>query len=205
MLSTDIFGAYLSDSVPTLIQRPRINFKGGFGMVVSSVDNPGLNAVDITYAVQLPTEQNVPITGASGPNSKLRVIATGTPSASFASNKLTISCVGGRIYSADWHLTSADVQSAADGAGSTNWVQVEFIGTGGNTDTTNYSDLRVPQVQKLSLPATGSPIGITNAGTFDYDNAPQVSLIAASGGNVTIRVIGLTPSSGGYLLKFTDI
>lgn len=205
MLPTDIFGAYLSDSVPTFTQRPRINFKAGLGVSVSLVDNPTLNAIDIAYSVGFPVEQNVPITGASGSNSKLRVIATGTPSASFASNKLTISCTGGRIYSADWHLTSADVQSAADGAGSTNWVQVEFLGVGGNTDTINYSDLRVPQVQKLSLPAAGSPISITNAGTFDYDNAPQVSLIAASGGNVTIRVIGLTPSSGGYLLKFTDI
>lgn len=103
--------------------------------------------------------------------------------------------------SADWRLVAADVQASADAAGTTNWVLVEFQGTGGNT---GVDDLRVPNIQKTSIP-TSSALSITNAATLDIDNTPAISVVGASSNDIIIRVGGLSVGGQGYHLKFTEL
>lgn len=136
-------------------------------------------------------------------NTNLRVVASGAGvTSSFSSNKFTINIpVGVRIFSADLLLGSADIQSAADAGGTTNWIQVKFDGTGGNT---SISDMRIPAVQKMSIPTTGA-LGTNNAGTLDIDNNPQVAAVEISLSSVTIRVGGLSIGAQGYHLKFSNI
>ena len=148
-------------------------------------------------------EYDIPITsGNSG--SSLRVVATQTGiTATFASGVLTLSSPTGsnRILSADWRLVAADVQSAADAGGSSNWVRVVFQGTSGNT---GVSDLRIPTVQKSSIPTSGT-IALTNAISIDLDNNPAISVVAVGSNSITMRVAGIAAGSQGYHLKFTNI
>lgn len=148
------------------------------------------------------SEYNVSISG-SNTGSFLRVLASSTGvTASFSSNKLTIVIPSGvNIYSADWRMVAADVQASADAGGVTNWTQVEFQGTGGNTALT---DLRIPAMQKVAIPSSGS-LSTTNAATADFDNNPALSVIGVGSGNITLRVGGLSVGAQGYHLKFTNI
>lgn len=148
------------------------------------------------------TAYSVTITsGNSGSN--LIVVATGSGvTASYASNKLTVVIPGGvQLLAADWRLVSGDIQASADAGGVTNWVQVEFQGTGGNT---SVSDLRVPAIQKTSIPTSGS-LSVTNAASIDIDNNPAATVVAVGSTNITLRVGGLASGSQGYHLKFTQL
>ena len=148
------------------------------------------------------SEYNVVVSGANS-GSNLRIKATGTGvTASYASNKLTVVIPSGtQVLSADWRLVSADVQASADAAGTTNWVLVEFQGTGGNT---GVDDLRVPNIQKTSIPTSGA-LSITNSATVDIDNNPAISVVGASSNDIIIRVGSLTAGGQGYHLKFTEL
>lgn len=148
------------------------------------------------------SEYSVTVSGANS-GSNLRIKATGTGvTASYASNKLTVIIPSGtQVMSADWRLVAADVQASADAAGTTNWVLVEFQGTGGNT---GVDDLRVPNIQKTSIP-TSSALSITNAATLDIDNTPAISVVGASSNDIIIRVGGLSVGGQGYHLKFTEL
>jgi len=148
------------------------------------------------------SEYNVVVTGANS-GSNLRIKATGTGvTASYASNKLTVVIPSGtKVFSADWRLVSADIQASADAAGTTNWVLAEFQGTGGNT---SVDDLRVPNIQKTSIPTSGA-LSVTNSGSVDIDNNPAISIVGAASGNIIIRVGGLSAGGQGYHLKFTEL
>lgn len=148
-------------------------------------------------------EYSISISGGNS-GSNLRIVATETGiTASFASNVLTLSSPtsGNRILSADWRLVSSDVQSSADAGGSSNWVRVVFQGTSGNT---SVSDLRVPTVQKSSIPTSGA-IALTNAISVDMDNNPAISIVAVGSNSITVRVAGISTGGQGYHLKFTNI
>lgn len=148
-------------------------------------------------------EYDIAITGGNS-GSSLRIVATETGiTASFASNVLTLSApsAGNRILSADWRLVAADVQSSADAGGSSNWVRVVFQGTSGNT---GVSDLRIPTVQKSSIPTSGA-IALTNAISVDLDNNPAISIVGVGSGTITVRVAGIASGAQGYHLKFTNI
>jgi hypothetical protein len=148
------------------------------------------------------SEYNVAVSGAnSGSNLRIKATSTGV-TASYASNKLTIVIPGGtKVFSADWRLVSADIQASADAAGTTNWVLAEFQGTGGNTSVDN---LRVPNIQKTSIPTSGA-LSVTNSGSVDIDNNPAISIVGAASGNIIIRVGGLSAGGQGYHLKFTEL
>jgi hypothetical protein len=148
------------------------------------------------------SEYNVAVSGANS-GSNLRIKATGTGvTASYASNKLTVVIPSGtKVFSADWRLVSADIQASADAAGTTNWVLAEFQGTGGNT---SVDDLRVPNIQKTSIPTSGA-LSVTNSGSVDIDNNPAISVVGAASGNIIIRVGGLSAGGQGYHLKFTEL
>jgi hypothetical protein len=145
------------------------------------------------------SEYDVSITSGNA-GSAVRVVATNTGvTASWASNRLTIVIPNGvRILSADWRMVSADVQASADAGTVTNWVQVEFQNTGGNT---GVGDMRVPQVQKTGIPTTGS-LSVSNPATIDIDNAPSIAVVGVGSGNIVIRAGGLSVSAQGYGLKF---
>jgi len=173
--------------------------------------NPGVGTRKLQWVSNVPqwvddnsglSEYNVAITG-SNTGSFLRIVATNTTvTASYSSNQLTITIPAGvRVVSADWRLVAADVQATSDAAGTTNWVLVRFIGTSGNTDIT---DIRIPQVQKVAIPATGA-LSLTNAATADYDNNPAVSAVANGSGNITLRIGGIAAGTQGYHLKFSGI
>jgi hypothetical protein len=139
-------------------------------------------------------------------NSHMRVVATDAgATSSYASNEFTVTPpVGGRLLSLDLRLSSSDILTGADAGGFTNSIKVKFMNTGGNTDTTNYTDIRIPSVQKVALPST-APLAMNNSATFDLDNAPQVSVVAMGSGSITIRVSGLSIGTKGYHLKFSNI
>lgn len=145
------------------------------------------------------SEYDVSITGGNA-GSAVRVVATNTGvTASWASNRLTIVIPNGvRILSADWQMVSADVQASADAGTVTNWVQVEFQNTGGNTAIT---DMRVPSVQKTSIPTVGA-LSVSNAALIDIDNAPQIAVVGVGSGNIVLRAGGLSVGAQGYGLKF---
>lgn len=148
-----------------------------------------------------PVSYEVAITGGNT-DSKLFVTATKAGIiAAFESNKLTITIPSGtKLFNSTWHLVASDVQSAADGAGTTNWIQTQFVGIPFNGDIT---ELVTPDVQKIAIPTAGS-LSVTNAATYDFDNNPAVSVIAAATGTVTLRVGGIAAGSQGYLLKFSN-
>ena len=148
------------------------------------------------------SKYTVSITGANS-GSSLNVISYGTGvTASFASNKLTITIpAGGRILAANWRLVAADVQSTADAAGTTNWVQVEFVNSGLNT---GFTDFNVPTLQKTAIPTSGA-LSVTNAATMDLDNNPAMSVIGISSGTLTLRIGGLAVGSQGYLLTLNNL
>ncbi len=139
-------------------------------------------------------------------NSYMRVVATDAgATSSYASNEFTVTPpIGGRLLSLDLRLSSSDILTGADAGGFTNSIKVKFMNTGGNTDTVNYTDIRIPSVQKVALPST-SPLAMNNSATFDLDNAPQVSVVAMGSGSITIRVSGLSIGTKGYHLKFSNI
>lgn len=139
-------------------------------------------------------------------NSYMRVVATDAgATSSYASNEFTVTPpIGGRLLSLDLRLSSSDILTGADAGGFTNSIKVKFMNTGGNTDSTNYTDIRIPSVQKVALPST-SPLAMNNSATFDLDNAPQVSVVSMGSGNITIRVSGLSIGTKGYHLKFSNI
>lgn len=145
------------------------------------------------------SEYDVSITSGNA-GSAVRVVATNTGvTASFASNRLTLVIPNGvRILSADWRMVSADVQASADAGTVTNWVQVEFQNTGGNTAVT---DMRVPAVQKTSVPTAGA-LSVSNAALIDIDNAPQIAVVGVGSGNIVLRAGGLSVGAQGYGLKF---
>jgi len=145
------------------------------------------------------SEYDVSITGGNA-GSAVRVVATNTGvTASWASNRLTIVIPNGvRILSADWRMVSADVQASADAGTVTNWVQVEFQNTGGNT---GVADIRVPLVQKTGIPTTGS-LSVSNPASIDIDNAPSMAVVGVGSGNIVLRAGGLSVGAQGYGLKF---
>lgn len=148
------------------------------------------------------SKYTVAITGANA-GSSLNVISYGAGvTASFASNKLTITIpTGGRILAANWRLVASDVQASADAAGTTNWVQVEFVNSGLNTSLTDFN---VPTLQKTAIPASGA-LSVTNAATMDLDNNPAMSVIGISSGTLTLRIGGLAVGSQGYLLTLNNL
>jgi hypothetical protein len=145
------------------------------------------------------SEYDVSITGGNA-GSAVRVVATNTGvTASWASNRLTLVIPNGvRILSADWRMVSADVQASADAGTVTNWVQVEFQNTGGNT---GVGDIRVPLVQKTGIPTTGS-LSVSNPASIDIDNAPSMAVVGVGSGNIVLRAGGLSVGAQGYGLKF---
>jgi len=145
------------------------------------------------------SEYDVSITSGNA-GSAVRVVATNTGvTASWASNRLTIVIPNGvRILSADWRMVSADVQASADAGTVTNWVQVEFQNTGGNT---GVGDIRVPLVQKTGIPTTGS-LSVSNPASIDIDNAPSMAVVGVGSGNIVLRAGGLSVGAQGYGLKF---
>lgn len=153
-------------------------------------------------APQAISKYSVTITGAN-PGSSLNVISYGTGvTAYFAANKLTITIpTGGRILAANWRLVASDVQASADAAGTTNWVQVEFVNSGLNTSLTDFN---VPTLQKTAIPASGA-LSVTNAATMDLDNNPAMSVIGISSGTLTLRIGGLAVGSQGYLLTLNNL
>jgi hypothetical protein len=155
-----------------------------------------------TSAPQAITKYAVTITGGNS-GSSLTIVSSGTGvTASFASNKLTIVIpTGVRVLSADWLAVSADVQASADAGGVTNWVNIEFQGTGGNT---GLSDINIPTVQKTAVPSSGA-LSATNAATLDLDNNPAISVIGVGSGNINMRVGGLSVGGQGYHFKVTNI
>ncbi len=147
-------------------------------------------------------EYNIAVTGANA-GSNLRVTASNTgATASWNSgtNTLTINPNGTTILSADWRLVAGDVQATADASGATNWVLVRFTSTGGNT---GISDIRIPTVQKASIPTSGA-VSVTNAISLDFDNNPLTSVVDVSSGGITLRIQGLAVGAQGYQLKFTN-
>lgn len=145
------------------------------------------------------SEYDVSITGGNA-GSAVRVVATNTGvTASWASNRLTLVIPNGvRVLSADWRMVSADVQASADAGTVTNWVQVEFQNTGGNT---GVGDMRIPSIQKTGIPTTGS-LSVSNPATVDIDNAPSIAVVGVGSGNIVIRAGGLSVGAQGYGLKF---
>lgn len=160
----------------------------------SGVGGGGVVGADTCYAVSI-----------SGGNtgSHLWVCANGTGvTASWSSNVLTIaSTTNVKVKSADWRLVAADISSSADAGGVSNWVQVKFTNTRGNTGLT---DLRIPAVQKVAIPGSGA-LSVTNAASIDIDNNPANSVVGVASNSVTIRAGGLVAAGQGYYLKFTGI
>ena len=144
--------------------------------------------------------ENVAITGGNA-GAALRVTATDTgTTCSYASNNFTITIpVGVTLLSAQLIVTTADIQASADGGGFTDWVTVTFVNTDGNTGVTT---LRVPQVQKGSIPAAGA-LAANNGMSIDNDNNPALTCIGASSNDVVIRASGMSVGAQGYLLSFT--
>lgn len=144
--------------------------------------------------------EDVAITGGNA-GAALRVTATATgTTCSYASNNFTITIpVGVTLLSAQLIVTTADIQASADGGGFTDWVTVTFVNTDGNTGVTT---LRVPQVQKGSIPAAGA-LAANNGMSIDNDNNPALTCIGASSNDVVIRASGMSVGAQGYLLSFT--
>ncbi len=157
---------------------------------------------DYTKTPQAVTKYSVVPTGANA-GSALTIVSSGVGvTAAYASNVLTITIpTGVTVLSADWRLVSSDVQASADPGGVTNWVQVVFSGTGGNTSIT---DMNVPALQKTAIPASGT-LSTSNAATADLDNNPALSVVGVGGGTITLRVGGLSVGAQGYHVKFTGI
>lgn len=150
--------------------------------------------IDTCYAVTI-----------SGGNSGsvLWVCANGPGvTASWLSGELTINSTATvKVKSADWRLVAADVQASADAGGATNWVRVRFQKTKGNS---GYTDIRVPIVQKVALPGSGS-LALSNSGSIDVDNNPALSVVECGANQIVIRTSGIVAGGNGYLLKFSGV
>jgi hypothetical protein len=144
--------------------------------------------------------ENVAITGGNA-GAALRITATATgTTCSYSSNNFTITIpVGVTLLSAQLIVVSADIQAAADGGGFTDWVTVTFVNLDGNTGVTN---LRVPQVQKGSIPTSGA-LAANNGMSIDTDNNPALTCIGASSNDIVIRASGMSVGGQGYLLSFS--
>jgi len=145
-------------------------------------------------------QENVSITGGNA-GSGLRVTATATgTTCSYASNNYTITVpVGETLLSAHLIVVSADVQAAADAGGFTDWITVTFVNLDGNSGVTT---LRVPQVQKGSIPNAGA-LAANNGMSIDNDNNPALTVIGASSNDIVIRASGMSIGGQGYLLSFS--
>lgn len=203
--------AVISDALVIKGNGLYINGGGGDPQWYLPYEYPGTGTKSLQWVSNVPTwvdapqaisKYNVAITGGnSGAN--LTIVSYGTGvTASFASNKLTITIPAGvRVLSADWLMVSADIQASADAGGVTNWVQVQFNGTGENT---SLADLNIPSIQKVAVPASGA-LSVTNAATTDFDNNPAISVIGVGSGNITLRFGGMAVGAQGYHAKFTNI
>jgi hypothetical protein len=164
-----------------------------FLLVKNIAKNPSGDCCTLLPSVNSYSEAN---TSASA---LVRVESTSTEVlSSFASNTLTVTKpAGAKINSLSWRILPADVQATTDGT-VTNWVRIVLTGTTGNTGIT---DLNLPIVQKVALPAAGA-LSLSNAGTYDVDNAPLVDVVGATAGTLTLRVSGLSavPAQGIQLL-----
>ena len=155
--------------------------------ILATFTTGGISSYDVTVT-----------SGNSG--SALRVTATGSGiTASYASNIYTVTIPAGvTILSANLIVTTADIQASADGGGFTDWVAVKFNDVDGNTGVTT---LRTPQVQKVSIPASGA-LAANNGASIDNDNNPAVTVIGAATNDITIRFSGMSVGSQGYELGF---
>lgn len=145
-------------------------------------------------------QENVSISGGNA-GAALRVTATATgTTASYSSGAYVVTIPSGEtLLSAQLLCVTSDIQAAADGGGFTDWITVQFVNTDGNSGVTT---LRVPQVQKCSIPTSGA-LAANNSASIDNDNNPAVSVIAASSNDVTIRLSGASIGAQGYLLSFS--
>jgi hypothetical protein len=146
------------------------------------------------------TSYNVAISGGSA-GAALRVTATAAGvTCTYSANNFTITIPAGvTLMSAHLIVTTADIQAAADAGGFTDWVTATFVNTDGNTGVTT---LRVPQVQKGSIP-TNNPLAANNGMSIDTDNNPALTCIGASSNDVVIRASGMSVGAQGYLLSFS--
>lgn len=145
-------------------------------------------------------QENVSVSGGNA-GAALRVTATATgTTCSYASNNFTITVPSNEVLlAAHLLVTTADIQSAADSGGFTDWVTVTFVNLDGNTGVTT---LRVPQVQKGSIPTSGA-LSASNGMSIDTDNNPAVMAIGASSNDLVIRASGMSVGAQGYLLSFS--
>lgn len=145
-------------------------------------------------------QENVSITGGNA-GSFLRVTASATgTTCSFSSGAYTVTIpAGAYLFAAQLVCVTADIQAAGDLGGFTDWITVRFVNTDGNNGITT---LRVPQVQKLSIPSS-NPIAADNSASIDTDNNPFLSVIGVTSNSVTIRMSGSNIGAQGYLLSFS--
>ncbi len=145
-------------------------------------------------------QENVSITGGNA-GSFLRVTASATgTTCSFSSGAYTVTIpAGAYLFAAQLVCVTADIQTAGDGGGFTDWITVRFVNTDGNNGITT---LRVPQVQKVSIP-TANPLSASNSASIDTDNNPFLSVIGATGNSITIRMSGSNIGAQAYLLAFS--
>lgn len=141
----------------------------------------------------------VTVTGTA--NSTLQVVATGAGvTAVYAANRIDVTIpVGVTLLSADFIIGPADIQAAADGGGFTNWVLIGFSGTSGNTSMAN---IRIPNIQKGTLPI-GAP-SVSNTLTIDIDNNPSIGVVGVGSNAIVIRASGIATSVGIHL-KMSNI
>lgn len=143
--------------------------------------------------------KTVEITGA--PEASLNITSTDSDiTAVFEAGTFEITISSGKdLIAAHLLIKQSNVQFSADAGGFTQWVKVRFKNTMGNSSIT---DIRVPQVQKLNIPASGS-LSESNSAAIDNDNNPFVSVVECDMYSITIRVSGLNIGGQGYLLSFT--
>lgn len=112
-------------------------------------------------------QENVTISGGNA-GASLRVTATATgTTCSYSSGAYVITIpVGQTLISAQLICVTADIQAAADGGGFTDWITIQFVNTDGNSGVTT---LRVPQVQKGSIPTSGA-LAANNGMSIDNDS-----------------------------------
>jgi len=158
------------------------------------------NTATYTFSGASVIQENVSITGGNA-GSFLRVTASATgTTCSFSSGAYTVTIpAGAYLFAAQLVCVTADIQTAGDGGGFTDWITVRFVNTDGNNGITT---LRVPQVQKVSIP-TANPLSASNSASIDTDNNPFLSVIGATGNSITIRMSGSNIGAQGYLLAFS--
>lgn len=154
----------------------------------------------VTPATAL-VQETVSITGANA-GASLRVTATATgTTASYASGAYTITIPAGEtLITAHLVCVTADIQAAADGGGFTDWITFRFVNTSGNT---GLSTLRVPMVQKCSIPTSGA-LAANNSASLVYGGSTALSVINSSSNGITIRMNGASIGAQGYELTFSN-